>query len=112
MSNVIFFPTPEIRNWLEIEKPIRKFCRHEQVSEEFEKRIVGRMREFYEILQQSPSFTFPIEIPASNDLVSTICNDIGRTVGSHLQRFLDSLRAQLLVDRMTVEIDLCRALGL
>jgi hypothetical protein len=113
-GELINFPTKTVRDWLIIERAMNESLLESRLSPPAQARLVERMKAFYETLQLDFNFTINAEFPSSlsQEQIGAICMQIGEKAGMTATEKLQAFTNKLFFDRLTVEIDLCFALGI
>lgn len=114
MAEIVNFPTKAVRDWAVIEREMRSALSQTDFSQQAQARITERMKSFYETLDPNLTFSVRAEFPRfiSTEGVSALCADISEKIGATISEGLKAFTNRLFIDRLDVEIDLCRALGL
>jgi len=114
MDNIVTFPTKFVRDWLIIERAMNDVFSQNEISPSAQARLTERMKSFYETLQLDFNFTIEVQFPdvLSNDQARSICSQIGEKIGAASSETLQAFTNKLMIERLYVEIDLCRALGI
>lgn len=101
MSEIIEFPTQQVRDWATIEGALLPILRKADMPKEAQAELLTRMKSFTELLQMQFAFIIPADCPAE--------------VNREIDRFTVALHERsnrLIMERLYREIDILKISGL
>jgi hypothetical protein len=113
MTNIVNFPTKPVRDWVVIERSMRKELSRLGFPENVQERITERMQDFYTLLDVDFNYSIDAKFPRlTPEEVSSICSDIAAKVGTIQSKKLQAFTDKLFTERLHREIDSCREVGM
>lgn len=101
MSQIIEFPTQQVRDWAAIEKSLVPILCKADMPQEAQAELLARMKSFTELLQMQFAFSIPAGCPAE--------------INSEIDRLAIALQERsnrLIMERLYREIDILKISGL
>lgn len=105
MSNIIRFPSKSVRDWTSIECGLTDIIIEAGVSQTVKEHILKRMKLAFDSMQTEFTFNIPLSESALN-------NNISNDIESQLTEQIRKYTAQVFIDRLKLEIELCHARGM
>lgn len=105
MSNIIKFPPKSVRDWASIERGLIDIIIEAGASQTVKERILKRMKFAFDSMQTEFTFNIPLS-------ESTLNKNLSNDIESQLIEQIRKYTAQIFIDRLKLEIELCQAMGM
>jgi hypothetical protein len=115
MAEIISFPTRSVSEWAILERGLHDALTEQGVSDTARARLIERMKSFYGNFQNlefslSVNAEYPKIIP--REQAHGMFAQFGQKIGADVSKKLQEFTYGIFIDRLHVEIELCRALGM